>query len=102
MVHSDGMLYTLLSIDYERITMRCRSCDEALTDYESTRKSLATGDYINLCRGCFDTIKGECLAFGNPSLMTEDDDQYSLSALMEDQFDSLDDDGFYDEYNDRD
>jgi hypothetical protein len=33
--------------------------------------------------------------------MTEDDDQYSLSALMEDQFDSLDDDGFYDEYNDR-
>jgi hypothetical protein len=41
------------------------------------------------------------LAFGNPSLMTEDDDQYSLSALMEDQFDSLDDDGFYDEYNDR-
>jgi hypothetical protein len=92
----DGMLYTLQSIDYERTTMRCRSCDEALTDYESTRKSLATGEYINLCRGCFDTIKGECLAFGNPSLMTEDDDQYSLGTFGAELFDT------YDEDNDKD
>ena len=96
MVHSDGMLYTLQSIDHERITMRCRSCDEALTDYESTRKSLATGEYINLCKDCFESIKYDCLAFGNPSLMSDDDDIYSNGTFGAELFDT------YDEDNDRD
>lgn len=57
--------------------MRCRSCDEALTDYETTRKSLFTGEYINFCNDCFSSIKGDCLAFGNPTLMSEEDDCYN-------------------------
>ena len=32
--------------------MRCMACDRALTDYESTRKSSATGEYVDLCNRC--------------------------------------------------
>jgi hypothetical protein len=75
--------------------MRCRSCDEALTDYETTRKSLATGEYINMCKSCFDSIKGDCLAFGNPALMSDDDDIYSNGDFDIDIVDYDEDD--YDE-----
>ena len=37
--------------------MRCLSCDKILNDYESTRKSAVTGEYIDLCNACFSTIK---------------------------------------------
>jgi hypothetical protein len=83
-------------LNYGGTTMRCRSCDEALTDYESTRKSLSTGEYINLCKDCFESIKYDCLAFGNPSLMTDDDDIYSNGTFGAELFDT------YDEDNDRD
>jgi hypothetical protein len=83
-------------LNYGGTTMRCRSCDEALTDYESTRKSLATGEYINLCKDCFESIKYDCLAFGNPSLMSDDDDIYSNGTFGAELFDT------YDEDNDRD
>lgn len=36
--------------------MRCKACDCDLTDFESTRKSTALGDYIDLCSECFSTI----------------------------------------------
>lgn len=32
--------------------MRCISCNDALTDYESTRKYVSTGIYLDLCLGC--------------------------------------------------
>ena len=33
--------------------MRCLSCDVALNDFESTRKSEKTGQYVDLCNRCF-------------------------------------------------
>ena len=33
--------------------MRCRSCDVALTDFESTRKFVETGEFVDLCNSCF-------------------------------------------------
>jgi hypothetical protein len=39
--------------------MRCISCNVALTDYESTRKSLVTNDYFDMCNSCFKTIKND-------------------------------------------
>jgi hypothetical protein len=39
--------------------MRCISCNIALTDYESTRKSLVTNDYFDMCNSCFKTIKND-------------------------------------------
>ena len=35
--------------------MRCCSCNQALTDFESCRKGALSGDYLNLCNKC---IKG--------------------------------------------
>lgn len=32
--------------------MRCYSCDCELNDSESTRKSVVTGDYLDLCDSC--------------------------------------------------
>ena len=37
--------------------MRCVACDVVLTDYEATRKSLTTGDYMDMCNKCFGYIK---------------------------------------------
>lgn len=36
--------------------MRCLACNVALSDAESTRKSVVTGDYIDLCNRCLATI----------------------------------------------
>ena len=33
--------------------MRCYACDKKLSDYESTRKSKTTGEYLDLCDNCF-------------------------------------------------
>ena len=33
--------------------MRCLSCDCALRDFEATRKSLVTDEYMDLCDLCY-------------------------------------------------
>jgi hypothetical protein len=49
-----------------------------------------------MCKNCFDSIKGDCLAFGNPALMSDDDDIYSNGDF---DIDIVDYDE--DEYDDR-
>jgi hypothetical protein len=39
--------------------MRCLACNVELSDFESTRKSFTTGEYIDLCNECFKTIKDD-------------------------------------------
>ena len=36
--------------------MHCCACDALLSDFESTRKSETTGDYLDLCNRCYETI----------------------------------------------
>lgn len=36
--------------------MRCYSCDRNLTDYETSIKSKATGQYLDLCCKCLDGL----------------------------------------------
>jgi hypothetical protein len=36
--------------------MRCVSCDKLLTNYESTRKSKTTGEYLDLCSTCLSSV----------------------------------------------
>jgi len=36
--------------------MRCYACNCELSDYESTRKSKVTGQYIDLCDHCFSEV----------------------------------------------
>jgi len=37
--------------------MRCLSCNKALSDFEATRKSANTGEYLDLCNTCFSDIQ---------------------------------------------
>lgn len=39
--------------------MRCYACDCELNDFESTRKSKTTGEYLDLCEDCFTPIADE-------------------------------------------
>jgi hypothetical protein len=56
--------------------MRCLSCDVALSDREATRKSLRTGDFIDLCDECFSTIEDQVLTINNPTLSNDRGDIY--------------------------
>jgi hypothetical protein len=42
--------------------MRCYCCDRALSDFESTRKSATTGEYLDMCNKCYSTIKDDLLS----------------------------------------
>lgn len=37
--------------------MRCVCCDRNLNDYESTRKSRTTGEYLDMCNKCFGLVE---------------------------------------------
>ena len=67
--------------------MHCRSCDTLLTDFETSRRSLVTGEYIEICQQCFQSIKGDCLAFGNPSLIGDNEDLESQHLDIDSLFD---------------
>jgi len=36
--------------------MRCYCCDRNLNDYESTRKSLISGEYLDTCSRCLEDL----------------------------------------------
>lgn len=38
---------------------RCAACDAIMNDFEMTRKSATTGEYIDLCSKCLDPIIDE-------------------------------------------
>ena len=51
---------------------RCASCNEAMNDFEMTRKNARTGEYMDLCSGClspiideFELVEREDLRSGN-------------------------------------
>lgn len=57
--------------------MRCKACNKALSDYESTRKSDVSKEFIDLCNGCYSTISQDILTTDredllNPDTFTED------------------------------
>jgi hypothetical protein len=39
--------------------MRCCCCNKNLSDYESTRKSKSTGEYLDMCNKCYGTIEDD-------------------------------------------
>jgi len=48
--------------------MRCKACNKALSEFESTRKSASTGEFIDLCNECFRYVKEDMITTENPSL----------------------------------
>jgi len=55
--------------------MRCYCCNKALSDYEATRKSVSTGQFLDMCNKCYGSISSEVLAIERTDLRHEDDDE---------------------------
>lgn len=58
--------------------MRCLSCNAALTDFEATRKSVTTAEYIDLCDHCFNTISDDILTEDRGDLATDEEIKESI------------------------
>jgi RNase P subunit RPR2 len=39
--------------------MRCKACDKMLSDYESTRRSIDSDEFIDLCNNCYSSIRND-------------------------------------------
>lgn len=42
--------------------MRCLACNKILNDFETTRKSSETKEYLDLCNNCYQGICSDVLA----------------------------------------
>ena len=60
--------------------MRCLACNKLLSDFESTRKSSETGEFLDLCNYCYSTISKTTHAEEREDLRDEevinDDDEF--------------------------
>lgn len=70
--------------------MRCLACNRALTDFEATRRSATTGQFIDLCNGCFSsvsddlhTIEREDLAHDDDMIDPDNDKHCGLDGLLD-------------------
>lgn len=61
--------------------MRCYCCDKNLSDFESTRKSVTTGQYLDMCNKCYATIKEDLHAEERYDLY--DGDEENIDAVEE-------------------
>ena len=61
--------------------MRCKACDKRLNSFESTRKSLVHGDYLDLCNRCFATIADEIPVKTRNDLLPDDDEDEELTSV---------------------
>lgn len=73
--------------------MRCYCCNKALSDYEATRKSVTTGNFLDMCNKCYGTISGDVLSLERTDLRHEDQD--------EDEFHDVKNDDYFTMWNDR-
>jgi hypothetical protein len=64
--------------------MKCLSCDVILTDFEATRKSVNTGEYIDLCNNCFDTVKDDFEVLEREELRCIDTLEPELDSFLDD------------------
>ena len=55
--------------------MRCYCCDKILSDFESTRKSVNTGEYLDMCNKCYATIKEDLHAEERYDLFDGDEEE---------------------------
>jgi len=54
--------------------MRCIACDKELSDFEATRKSSTTGEYLDLCNTCYSSIQDELYSDEREDLRGETDE----------------------------
>lgn len=65
--------------------MRCLACNKALNDFEATRKSATTGEYVDLCNHCFHDVEQDLETIVREDLRDEcDDDNLELDDFEND------------------
>lgn len=69
--------------------MRCLACNKVLNDFEATRKSATTGEYVDLCNHCFHNVEFDIDSLEREDLRNEADVEKSLELddLQGDLFD---------------
>ena len=53
--------------------MRCVACNKNLNDFESTRKSIISGEYLDLCNTCFHQVEQDVPAKERDDLRSEEE-----------------------------
>ena len=63
--------------------MRCLACNKKLNDFESTRKSATTGEYVDLCNHCFHNVEQDIESIVREDLRDEEsvEDENELNNL---------------------
>lgn len=55
--------------------MRCRCCDKKLSEFEATRKSINTKEYLDMCNRCYNTISNQVLSYERYDLYDDENDE---------------------------
>lgn len=63
--------------------MRCGACNCELSDYEATRKSARTGEYLDLCESCLDPIREEFQLIERLDLQAQTSVENELEGMEE-------------------
>ena len=63
--------------------MRCRSCDEVLNDFEATRISIDTSEYVDLCSKCYSSIEDNISTFDRMDLKHMSDERIKFDDDLE-------------------
>jgi hypothetical protein len=53
--------------------MRCVACNKNLSDFESTRKSAESGEYLDMCNDCFFYTEDDIATVDRDDLRSEAD-----------------------------
>jgi len=48
--------------------MKCLACDKILSEFESTRRSLISGEFVDLCNTCYTNIEDDVPALSKEEL----------------------------------
>jgi hypothetical protein len=64
--------------------MHCVACNKLLTDFEATRRNAITKDFVDLCKVCFEDVKGLFPVIERKDLVTQSDLDISDSVEGDD------------------
>ena len=62
--------------------MRCLACNALMSDFEATRKSVNTNEYIDLCNHCYYSISDDVNALERTDLEHEEDMWLMIASLI--------------------
>ena len=65
--------------------MRCYSCNCALNDFESTRRTASTGDFLDMCNRCYKDIEPDVPTISRDDLSPTEEidlDAFDVDAMI--------------------